>query len=94
MGGYLPWWRALWLSAAVFPNPWYFTRMDEKESLKIFVHESAMVKVFGGDLRERCRLHGLPDHLVEKFIAGEKQLDRFFSNFDEIGEPKKPEQRA
>lgn len=68
--------------------------MDEKESLKIFAHELAMFKIFGGDLRERCRRRGLKDHLVEKFIAGEKQLDRFFSNFDEIGEPKKPESRA
>jgi hypothetical protein len=67
--------------------------MDEKESLKIFAHELAMVKVFGGDLRARCRKRGLRDDMVERFLAGEKRLDRFFAKFDEIGEPKKPESR-
>jgi hypothetical protein len=62
--------------------------MDETEAKRIYSSQRAICKALGGDLRRRCREQGVPDELINKFIADDELLDRFLSRFDDIGERK------
>lgn len=51
--------------------------MTEAEAKKIYDLRHALWKVFGGDLRERCRAEGVSDEMITKFIREDAAFDRF-----------------
>ncbi len=63
--------------------------MSEQEARKVFSHAVALVKVFGGNIRQMCAERGVPADLVERLLAEQDRWDRGLAKFDWDGSVKK-----
>jgi hypothetical protein len=61
--------------------------VSEDEAKRIFDHKLAICKVLGGDVKAQCAAAGVPNALIDKFLAADRQLTRFINRHDDSGTP-------
>ena len=63
--------------------------MNRSEAEEIYLLELSLTNVVGGDVRERCRKRGVPDHFIDEFLGATKEqkkvYDQFFQDHDTSG---------
>lgn len=64
-------------------------QMSEAEAKRIFDHKLSICKVLGGDVRAQCTALGVPEELIDKFLAAENELTRFLNGHDDSGDLKR-----
>jgi len=68
-----------------------YVNVTRHEAEDIFSTCSAIVKVLGGDIREKCRNRGMPEELIEEFVQKDSRKDTyddFFKVHTDSGEIK------
>jgi hypothetical protein len=56
--------------------------MSEQEARLIYAHEVSLCNVFGGNVRQNCLDRGVPQEMVERFLAETEAWDRSLSKFN------------
>ena len=56
--------------------------MTEKEARMIYAHEVSICNVFGGNVRQNCLDRGVPEDLVDLFIAETEAWDKGLRRFN------------
>lgn len=66
--------------------------MTRAEAEEIYLLELSLVNVIGGDIREKCRNRGVPEHFIDEFVGAtnkqKKAYDQFFQDHDDSGKLK------
>ncbi len=63
--------------------------MSEQEARLIYAHEVSLCNVFGGNVRQNCLDRGVPQDMVDLFLAESEAWDRSLSKFNWDGTLKK-----
>lgn len=64
--------------------------LSEDEAKRIFDHKLAICKALGWDVKAQCAAAGVPEALIDKFIAADRRLTAFLNLHDDSGKPRDP----
>lgn len=63
--------------------------MTRAEAEEIYLLELSLTNVIGGDVREKCKKRGVPEHFIDEFLGEtnrqKKVYDQFFQDHDDSG---------